>query len=58
MGGCLWTDTRTFADPGAVVQNYLAGLGGGDVRPEHLVKLVADLNARRESGAPVLMEAV
>jgi len=58
MGGCLWTDTLAFADPGAVVQNYLAGLGGGDVRPEYLVKLVADLTLRNETGAPALMEAV
>ncbi len=58
QGGALWADTRPFADPGAVVQNYLAGLGGGDVRPEHLVKMLADLALRRTSAAPALMEAV
>jgi pyruvate/2-oxoacid:ferredoxin oxidoreductase alpha subunit len=58
MGGVLWQDTRAFADPGAVVQDYLAGMGGGDIRPEHIVKMVEDIEARSESGAPKLMEMV
>lgn len=58
LGGVLWTETRALADPGAVVQNYLAGLGGGDVRPEHIAKILADIAGRENSGAPVLMEAV
>ncbi|MDR3526135.1 MAG: hypothetical protein P4L57_02575 [Rhizomicrobium sp.] len=58
LGGVLWSDTRALADPGAVVQNYLTGLGGGDVRPEHIAKIVADIAAREISGAPMLMEAV
>jgi pyruvate/2-oxoacid:ferredoxin oxidoreductase alpha subunit len=58
QGGALWADTRCLADPAAVVQNYLAGLGGGDVRPEHLVRMLADLALRKTSGAPALMEAV
>ena len=58
LGGVLWSDTRALADPGAVVQNYLTGLGGGDVRPEHIAKIVADIAARQTSGAPMLMEAV
>lgn len=58
MGGVLWQDTRAFADPGAVVQDYLAGMGGGDIRPEHIVQMVADLESRDVSGAPKLMEAV
>jgi pyruvate/2-oxoacid:ferredoxin oxidoreductase alpha subunit len=58
QGGVLWSDARPFADPGAVIQNYLAGLGGGDVRPEHIVKMLADLDSRTETGAPALMEAV
>jgi pyruvate/2-oxoacid:ferredoxin oxidoreductase alpha subunit len=58
MGGVLWTETRTLADPGAVVQDYLAGMGGGDIRPEHIVRMVADIEARTVSGAPQLMEAV
>ncbi len=58
MGGVLWQDTRAFADPGAVVQDYLAGMGGGDIRPEHIATMVEDIEARSESGAPKLMEMV
>jgi len=58
LGGVLWSEARALADPGAVVQNYLTGLGGGDVRPEHIAKIVADITAREISGAPQLMEAV
>jgi pyruvate/2-oxoacid:ferredoxin oxidoreductase alpha subunit len=58
LGGVVWAETRGLADAGAVVQDYLAGMGGGDIRPEHIVKMVADIEARSEAGAPVLMEAV
>lgn len=58
MGGVLWQDTRAFADPGAVVQDYLAGMGGGDIRPEHIAAMIGDIEARTESGAPVLMETL
>ncbi|GAA0576048.1 pyruvate ferredoxin oxidoreductase [Rhizomicrobium electricum] len=58
MGGVLWQDTRALADPGTVVQDYLAGMGGGDIRPEHIVKMVEDIEARTASGAPKLMEMV
>lgn len=58
MGGVLWQDTRAMADPGAVVQDYLAGMGGGDIRPEHIAMMVEDIEARSESGAPKLMEMV
>ena len=58
LGGVLWSETRCLADPGTVVQNYVAGLGGGDVRPEHILAMLADLKSREISGAPALMEAV
>ena len=58
LGGVLWSETRPLADPGTVMQNYLAGLGGGDVRPEHIVRMLSDLENRRSSAAPILMEAV
>jgi len=58
LGGVLWSETRCLAEPGTVVQNYVAGLGGGDVRPEHIVKMLADVRARKISGAPAIMEAV
>jgi pyruvate/2-oxoacid:ferredoxin oxidoreductase alpha subunit len=58
LGGVLWSETRALADPGAVMQNYVAGLGGGDVRPEHLVNMLTDLQSRGIADPPVLMEAV
>jgi pyruvate/2-oxoacid:ferredoxin oxidoreductase alpha subunit len=56
FGGVLWGEVRGFVEPGTIVQNYLVGLGGGDVRPEHLLKLLADLEERHESGAPEIVE--
>jgi len=58
LGGVLWAETRALAEPGTVVQNYLAGLGGGDVRPEHILAMLADLERRETAGAPSMMEAV
>ncbi|MDE2135385.1 MAG: pyruvate ferredoxin oxidoreductase [Alphaproteobacteria bacterium] len=58
LGGVLWSETRSLADAGAVVQNYMAGLGGGDVRPEHIVAMLADLEPRETAGAPSMMEAL
>jgi pyruvate ferredoxin oxidoreductase alpha subunit/2-oxoisovalerate ferredoxin oxidoreductase alpha subunit len=40
-----------------VVQGYVIGVGGGDVRPEHVDAIVSDLSARYAAGRPVLMEA-
>lgn len=58
QGGIVWSEARGLADAGAVVQSYLTGLGGGDVRPEHIEKILADLAARKEAGSPQLLEAV
>lgn len=58
FGGVLWGEVRALADPGAVVQNYMAGVGGGDVRPEHIEKLLIDLRERRVAGLPAMMEAL
>jgi len=58
FGGVLWGETRGLADAGATVQNYVAGLGGGDVRPEHILNMLADLRSREVAGAPAVMEAV
>jgi pyruvate/2-oxoacid:ferredoxin oxidoreductase alpha subunit len=57
FGGVLWGESRGLADPGALVQGYMIGIGGGDVRPEHVLAIAADAAARRTAGAPVLMEA-
>src|SRR6185369_6230646 len=58
FGGVLWGELARLAAPGAVVQNYLAGIGGGDVRPEHLEKVLADLAGRQRSDRPVFLEAL
>lgn len=58
FGGILWGEVRALADPETVVQNYLAGIGGGDVRPEHIVNMLADLLPRRVAGLPAMVEAV
>ena len=57
FGGVLWGEVSALADPGAVVQSYLAGLGGGDVRPEHILNMLADLQPRKQAGQPAMMEA-
>ncbi len=57
FGGVLWGEARGQAEPGAIVQGYVVGVGGGDVRPEHVAAIVADLAARDAAGAPVLVEA-
>jgi pyruvate/2-oxoacid:ferredoxin oxidoreductase alpha subunit len=57
FGGVLWGEVRGQAEPGAVVQGYVIGVGGGDVRPEHVEAIVSDLSARDAAGRPVLMEA-
>ena len=57
FGGVLWGEVRALADPGAVVQSYMAGLGGGDVRPEQIVNMLADLLPRKLAGVPTMMEA-
>ncbi|MDR3539169.1 MAG: hypothetical protein P4L71_21950 [Acetobacteraceae bacterium] len=58
LGGILWGEVRALAEPGTVVQNYLAGIGGGDVRPEHIVSVLADLLPRQVAGLPEMVEAV
>lgn len=58
FGGILWGEVRGLADPGAVVQSYMAGVGGGDLRPEHIDNILADMDARQQAGQPAVVEAV
>ena len=58
FGGVLWGELRGLAGPDTVVQNYMAGIGGGDVRPEHLEHMLADLRPRKIAGLPAMMEAL
>ncbi len=56
MGGIFWQDTRAAFQgrrDDLLVQGYLTGLCGGDVTPETIEEVVADLTARREPGPPV-----
>ena len=55
FGGVLWGEVRGLAGRGAIVQNYVAGIGGGDVRPEHIEELVTDVYARKVAGEPVFI---
>ncbi|NIP68147.1 MAG: hypothetical protein GTO04_02870, partial [Planctomycetales bacterium] len=55
FGGVLWGEVRGFADPSAIVQSYITGVGGGDVRPEHMLNLIADIEQRQKSGAPQIV---
>jgi len=57
FGGVLWGEARGIADPGAMVQGYMIGIGGGDVRPAHVLAIAEDAASRSTAGAPVLMEA-
>jgi pyruvate/2-oxoacid:ferredoxin oxidoreductase alpha subunit len=57
-GGVLWGEVQGLADPQALVQGYMAGVGGGDLRPHHIEKIVVDLQQRQAAGRPTLMEAI
>ena len=52
LGGVLWGEGRSSAPKDALVQNYMIGLGGGDIRPENLEALFMNLMDRTEAGAP------
>jgi pyruvate/2-oxoacid:ferredoxin oxidoreductase alpha subunit len=56
LGGVLWSELKTFYDGDAVVQDYMMGLGGGDVRPEHLVQVVEDVTRRDQASTPQILE--
>lgn len=56
LGGIVWSEIRGLAEPGALVQSYLVGLGGGDIRREHVASIVADVRKRERAGEPVLVE--
>ena len=56
LGGILWSEIRSCAPRDTLVQGYVLGLGGGDIRPGHIEKVLADLLARETSERPVLLE--
>ncbi|PLX40940.1 MAG: pyruvate ferredoxin oxidoreductase [Deltaproteobacteria bacterium] len=56
FGGALWGEARGVAEPGAISQGYILGVGGGDVRPKHIEALLEDLLKRDSATAPIVME--
>ena len=56
FGGVLWGELRGALPREQLVQNYVLGLGGGDIRPEHLEAILADVAARERAEAPVIRE--
>jgi pyruvate/2-oxoacid:ferredoxin oxidoreductase alpha subunit len=58
MGGIFWQDTRAAFQghrDDLLIQNYLAGLCGGDVTPAAIDEILFDLASRTTSGKPVWM---
>jgi pyruvate/2-oxoacid:ferredoxin oxidoreductase alpha subunit len=56
LGGVWWQDTRAAfqgARDDLLVQDYLVGIGGGDVTPEIVAMALDDLAGRERSGPPV-----
>ena len=56
FGGVLWGEVRGFADSDAIVQSYMVGVAGGDVRPEHIINLLTDLQQCQTATAPKIVE--
>jgi pyruvate/2-oxoacid:ferredoxin oxidoreductase alpha subunit len=56
LGGVLWAEGRAAAPSYALVQNYVLGLGGGDIRPRDIERILADLQAREQAGEPSILE--
>jgi len=55
MGGIWWQDVRAAFQghrDDLVVQDYLLGIGGGDVTPESVEHVLGDLARRERAGAP------
>jgi pyruvate/2-oxoacid:ferredoxin oxidoreductase alpha subunit len=54
-GGIFWQEIRAClqGQGDRLVQGYMAGVGGGDVVPEMVSEVVADLSERTEAGDPV-----
>ena len=57
-GGVLWGEVSSILGREKLVQNYMAGIGGGDVRPQHLIEIIDDIGKREDAGEPVIMEAL
>ena len=56
LGGILWAEVRGVTEPGALVQGYIAGIGGGDVRPAHVTRILNELVALERADKPRIVE--
>ena len=56
LGGILWAELRGITDGACLTQDYIAGVGGGDVRAHHVRWILDDLLARKTAGAPAFVE--
>ncbi len=56
-GGIFWQEVAaTLREPERVIQNYIVGLGGGDVTPEAIERIFADLDRRTSAAEPLWQE--
>ena len=57
-GGIFWQEVATTLGGGSglILQDYLIGLGGGDVTPKIIEEVLDDLAGRDESGEPIWKE--
>jgi len=56
FGGVLWGELRGCLPRENLVQGYVLGLGGGDIRPQHLGGILDDVLTRDRAAAPVIQE--
>ena len=53
-GGIFWQEIATTLQggPDVLLQDYLVGLGGGDVTPENINAIIDDLKNRETASEP------
>ncbi len=56
LGGITWPEIMATVPRDALVQNYMIGLGGGDIRPQDIQGIVDDLWKREQSESPKIVE--
>jgi len=59
-GGIFWQEIAASLQgrTSGILQDYLIGLGGGDVTPEMLDQVIDDLNGRGEAAEPIWQEVL
>lgn len=57
-GGIFWQEIATSlrGRSDVLLQDYLVGLGGGDVTPDFIADIIDDLATRKEAGEPIWKE--